>query len=79
MGCRLHAPGAENLFDEGSFGLRKILARDIKLGTWVHLGKAYLAPYEERGWDVLCTCSARANILHLFLFCSPYRSNGGHC
>ena len=27
MGCRLHAPGAENNFDEGSFGLRKILSQ----------------------------------------------------
>ena len=36
-----------------------------KLGTWVHLGIAYLVPYEERGWGALCTCSARANILHL--------------
>ena len=40
----MHAPGAENLFDYGSFGLRKLSARDTKLGTWVHLGKAYLAP-----------------------------------
>ena len=24
VGCRLHAPGAENLFDQGSFGLRKL-------------------------------------------------------
>ena len=72
-------PGAENLSDEGSFGLRKLGARDTKLGTWVHLDKAYLAPYDVRGWDALCTCSARANILHLFLFCRPYRSNGGHC
>ena len=48
----MHAPGAENLFDYGSFGLRKLSARDTKFGTWVHLGKAYLAqaylaPYEE--------------------------------
>ena len=24
VGCRLHAPGAENLFDDGSFGFRKL-------------------------------------------------------
>ena len=78
VGCRLYAPGAENLFDEGSFGLRKFWARDTKLGTWVHLDTAYLAPYDRRGWGALCTCSARANVLHLFLFSRPYRSNGGH-
>ena len=65
MGCQLHARGAENLFDEGSSGESKLSASDTKLGTWVHLGKAYLAPYEERGWGVLCTCSARANVLYL--------------
>ena len=65
MRCRLHAPGAENLFDEGSSGESELRASDTKLGTWVHLGIAYLVPYEERGWGALCTCSARANILHL--------------
>ena len=28
MGCQLHVPGAENLFDQGSFGLR-----NFELGT----------------------------------------------
>ena len=46
-GRRLHAPGEENFFDMGSSGSRKLCARDTKLGTWVHLGKAYLALYEE--------------------------------
>ena len=78
VGCQLHAPGAENLFHQGSFGLRKFWARDTKLGTWVHLGKAYLAPYDLRGRGALCTCNARANILHLFLFFRPYRPNGEH-
>ena len=27
-----------------------LAARDTKLGTWVHLGKAYLAPFDLRGW-----------------------------
>ena len=48
----------------GNFG-----PRDTKIGTWVHLDKAYLAQYEERDWGALCTRSARANVLHLFLFC----------
>ena len=26
------------------------------------------SPYEERGWDALCTCSARANVLALLPF-----------
>ena len=69
VGCRLHAPGAENFFDEGSFGFRKLRPRETKIGTWVHLGKAYLAPYEVTGWGALCTCGACVNILHLLLFC----------
>ena len=59
VGCWLHAPGAENFFDARSSGSRKLWARDTKLGTWVHLGKAYLAPYELMGWSAVCTCCQR--------------------
>ena len=45
-----------------------------KLGTWVHLGKAYLAPYEAGGWGALCTCSARASVLNA----SFSRGSEGH-
>ena len=38
---------------------------------WVHLDKAYLAQYEESGWGALCTCSARANVLHHCSFAAP--------
>ena len=47
-----------------------------KLGTWVHLGKSHLAPYEERGWGALRTCSARASGLYIRKFARTYRSNG---
>ena len=77
MGCKLHAPVAENHFDEGSSGLRKLRARDTKFGTWVHLDKAYLAPYEERGWDALCTCSARASVLNASFSRGPEGHTGG--
>ena len=33
----------------GSSGEVELRASDTKLDTWVHLGKAYLAPYEEGG------------------------------
>ena len=42
-----------------------------KLGTWVHLGKAHLAPYDLMSWGAVCTCSARASFLHLFTFSRP--------
>ena len=60
------------------YGESKLWASDTKLGTWVHLGKAYLAPYDLLGWGALCTCSARASGLHLLLFWRFYRPNGGH-
>ena len=75
---RLHAPGEENFFDKGSSGSSKLRARDTKLGTWVHLGKAYLEPYEERCWGALCTCSSRASGLYIRNLARTYRSNGRH-
>ena len=42
---------------------------DTKLGTRMHLGKTYLAPYELGGWGALRTCSARESVFgHIFLF-----------
>ena len=73
---RLHALGEENCFDMGSSGSRKLGARDTKLGTWVHLGKAYFAPYDLVDWGALCTCSARASVLHTLSLARTYRSNG---
>ena len=78
VGRRLHAPEAESFFDMWSSGLRILWARDTKLGTRVHLGKAYLAPYDLMGWGAVCTCSARASIVHLLLLWRLYRPNGGH-
>ena len=68
VGRRLHAPEAESFFDMGSSGFRKLWARDTKLGTRVHLGKTYLAPYELGGWGALCTCSARESVF--WTYCS---------
>ena len=78
VGCRLHAPGSENCFDVGFSGARKFLARDTKLGRWVDLGMVYLAPYDLMGWSAVCTCSARASVLHLLFFCRPYMQNDVH-
>ena len=78
VGCRLHAPGSENLFDVGSSGARKFLARDTKLGRWVHLGIVYLVLYDLMGWSALCTCSASASVLYLFFFCRHCRQDDVH-
>ena len=43
----------------------------------MHLGKAYLAPYEERGWGALCTCSARASVLNASFSRGPEGHTGG--
>ena len=59
----------------GSSGLRKLWARDTKLGTWVHLGKDCLAPYDLMSWGAVCTCSA--SVLDLLFFSCPYRPNVG--
>ena len=58
----------------GSSGENELLASDTKLGTWVHLGKANLAPYEEGGWGAWCTCSARGSVLNA----SFSRGSEGH-
>ena len=71
MGCMLHAPQADNVFDLGSSGVKKLSASDTKFGTLVHLGNAYFAPYEIRGCGALCACIARANYFHLLLFPVP--------
>ena len=63
--CMLHAPEVDNIFHLGSSGSRKLRASDTKFGTWVHLDKAYLAPYQDIDCGALCTCSARPNVLYL--------------
>ena len=45
VGCMLHAPQADNVFDVGSSGERKLRASDTKFGTLMHLANAYFAPY----------------------------------
>ena len=37
----------------------------------MHLGKAHLAPYDLMSWGAVCTCSARASVLHLLTFSRP--------
>ena len=47
-------PSVEGNFDLGS--------RDTKLGIWVHLGKAYLAPNEVNGVGVHCARAVHVQI-----------------
>ena len=66
MGCRLHAPGAENLFDGGSFGFR-----NFELGTpnSVH-GYTLARPTWRRmkkGAGMHC-----ARALHVQIFCTCF-------
>ena len=68
VGCMLHVPQADNVFDVGSSGLRKLWASDTKFGMLVHLGNAFFVLYEIRGCGALCACSARANAFHLLHF-----------
>ena len=43
----------------------------------MHLGKAYLAPYDLLGWGALCTCSARASGLRIKTSHAPTGQTGG--
>ena len=71
VGCRLHPPGAENLFDEGSFGFRKPYQLKILWGCYLCGVPAARArggkPLFERGPPVLRNFELLTpNLVHLW-------------